>query len=65
MLSKKEKLKMLDILLLDKYIEAMGDGTLKPLELGAVVSYLKMNAIQEDKDTGEGQHAKVKRLVKR
>ncbi len=42
-LTKAKKLKMLDDLLLDSYINAMEEGNLKPLELGAVVTYLKNN----------------------
>lgn len=53
-LSKSKKLKMLDDLLLDSYINAMEEGNLKPLELGAVVTYLKNNKeVAEKKEHSE------------
>lgn len=53
-MTKGQKLEILDELLLDSYIEAMQEGTLKPLELGAIVSYLKMNKqVAEKKEHSE------------
>lgn len=53
-MSKADKLKMLDDKLLDSYIVAMDDGDLKPLELGAVVTYLKNNKeVSEKKEHSE------------
>lgn len=53
-LSKAEKLKLLDENLLDSYIIAMESGDLKPMELGAVVTYLKNNKeIAEKKEHSE------------
>lgn len=53
-MTKSEKLRVLDSLLLDSYIDAMKDGTLKPMELGAIVSYLKMNKeVAEKKEFSE------------
>lgn len=53
-MTKAQKLKELDSLLLDSYIGAMEDGDLKPLELGAVVTYLKNNKeIAEKKEHSE------------
>ena len=53
-LTKSKKLKMLDDLLLDSYINAMEEGNLKPLELGAVVTYLKNNKeVAEKKEHSE------------
>lgn len=53
-LSKSEKLKLLDDNLLDSYIIAMESGDLKPMELGAVVTYLKNNKeVAEKKEHSE------------
>lgn len=53
-MTKSQKLKMLDDKLLDSYIIAMDDGDLKPLELGAVVTYLKNNKeVAEKKEESE------------
>ena len=53
-LTKAKKLSMLDDLLLDSYINAMEGETLKPLELGAIVAYLKMNKeVAEKKEHSE------------
>lgn len=55
-MSKSQKLKMLDDKLLDSYIIAMDDGDLKPLELGAVVTYLKNNKeVAEKKEHDEAE----------
>ena len=53
-MSKAEKLKKMDNLLLDTYILAMEDGQLKANDLGAVVTYLKNNKeIAEKKEHSE------------
>jgi len=53
-MTKAQKLRELDDLLLDSYIGAMEEGNLKPLELGAVVTYLKNNKeVAEKKEHSE------------
>lgn len=53
-MSKSEKLKLMDNLLLDTYIESLEDGQLKANDLGAVVTYLKNNKeIAEKKEHSE------------
>ena len=44
---RRQKLQKLQDLVIDKYIEALEDGSLKPMELQAVVTFLKNNKIVE------------------
>lgn len=44
---RRAKLQKLQDLVIDKYIEALTDGSLKPMELQAVVTFLKNNKIVE------------------
>lgn len=46
-LTRREKLQKLQDLVIDKYIDALEDGSLKPMELQAVVSFLKNNKVIE------------------
>lgn len=46
-LTRREKLQKLQDLVIDKYVEALEDGSLKPMELQAVVSFLKNNKVIE------------------
>lgn len=46
-MNRREKLQKLQDLVIDKYVEALEDGSLKPMELQAVVSFLKNNKVIE------------------
>lgn len=46
-MNRREKLQKLQDLVIDKYIEALEDGSLKPMELQAVVTFLKNNKVIE------------------
>jgi hypothetical protein len=46
-MNRREKLQKLQDLVIDKYIDALEDGSLKPMELQAVVSFLKNNKVVE------------------
>lgn len=46
-MNRRQKLQKLQDLVIDKYIEALEDGSLKPMELQAVVTFLKNNKVIE------------------
>jgi hypothetical protein len=46
-MNRREKLQKLQDLVIDKYIEVLEDGSLKPMELQAVVTFLKNNKVIE------------------
>lgn len=63
-MSKAEKLRMMDDLLLDTYITTMFDGQLKANDLGAVVTYLKNNKeVAEKKE--ESIHDEIDSMVEK